>query len=85
MRLRNANAAGQQFVKERITLGARYSYLDLSDGPIDGGRMHTFMPGLNRYWSQHARIQFNYGWSIMDGGPSPGDLHIFQARLQLNF
>jgi len=66
-------------------VGARYSYLDLSDGPIDGGCMHTFMPGLNWYWSQYARLEFNYGWSIVDGGPSPGDLHIFQARLQLSF
>jgi hypothetical protein len=26
--------------------------------------------------------QFNYGFSHVDGGPSPGNLNIFQARVQ---
>ena len=68
-----------------LEVGLRYSYLDLRDGPIDGGRMHIVMPGINWYWSRHARLEFNYGWSAVNGGPSPGDLHMFQARLQFSF
>jgi len=66
-------------------LATRFSYLDLTDGPIDGGRMAILMPGLNWYWNQHLRWQFNYGFSHVDGGPSPGNLNIFQARVQFAY
>jgi phosphate-selective porin OprO and OprP len=68
-----------------IELAARASYLDLSDGPIDGGRMVVLMPGVNWYWSRHLRVQANYGWADVLDGPHPGNLHIFQARLQMYF
>jgi len=68
-----------------LELGLRYSYLDLTDGPIDGGRMSILLPGVNWYLSRHLRLQFNYGWAEIQGGASPGDLHIFQGRAQLLF
>ena len=43
------------------------------------------MPGLNWYWTEHIRWQFNYGFAHAVDGPSPGDLDIFQMRLQLGF
>jgi phosphate-selective porin OprO/OprP len=66
-------------------LGMRYSYLDLTDGAVKGGRMHMFMSGVNWYWGRHMRVQFNYGWSIVQGGALPGDLHSFQGRLQFHY
>lgn len=66
-----------------LELGVRGSYLDLSDGPVQGGRMFMFMPGLNWYLGQHLRLQGNYGWSHVLDGPSPGNLHLFQVRLQI--
>ena len=66
-----------------LEVAARLSYLNLEDGPIDGGRMMIFMPGINWYLSQHLRLQANYGWAMVHEGPHPGNLHLFQARLQL--
>ena len=40
---------------------------------------------LNWYWNQSVRWQFNYGYSHVVDGPSPGNLHVFQVRLQLIF
>ena len=45
--------------------------------------MVVFMPGLNWYWSKHLRLQANYGWAMVQDGPHPGNLQIFQTRLQL--
>jgi phosphate-selective porin OprO/OprP len=66
-----------------LEVGTRLSYLTLNDGPIRGGRMFEFMPGLNWYWSKHVRLQANYGWARVQEGPHPGDLHLFQTRLQV--
>jgi hypothetical protein len=61
------------------------SYLDLTAEGVDGGKMFMIMPGLNWYWSHYARMQFNYGFADVNGGPSPGALHILQGRLQITF
>ena len=66
-------------------LAARYSYLDLNSGSVNGGRMNIAMLGLNWYWNRYVRWQFNTGYANVSGGPSPGDLYIFQGRLQLMF
>ena len=66
-------------------VAARFSYLDLDSGPVLGGRMGIFMTGLNWYWNRYLRWQFNAGYSNVSGGPTPGDLYIFQARLQMTF
>jgi hypothetical protein len=43
------------------------------------------MLGLNWYWNRYLRWQFNTGYASVKSGPSPGDLYIFQARLQMVF
>ena len=43
------------------------------------------MLGLNWYWNRYLRWQFNGGYAWVSGGPSPGDLYILQARLQMVF
>lgn len=68
-----------------LELALRYSYLDLNDGAVSGGRMNILMPGASWYWSEHVRWQFNYGFAHVAEGPSPGNLHTFQSRLQLNY
>ena len=66
-------------------LALRYSYLDLQDGSVNGGRMNVLMTGLNWYWSEHIRWMFNYGFAHVAEGPSPGNLNLFQMRLQWNY
>ena len=66
-------------------VAARLSYLDLVDSSVNGGRMAIGMLGLNWYWNRYLRWQFNGGYASVSGGPSPGDLYILQARLQMVF
>jgi phosphate-selective porin len=66
-------------------VAARLSYLDLNSGTVAGGRMGIGMVGLNWYWNRYVRWQFNTGYASVHGGPTPGDLYIFQARLQTVF
>lgn len=65
--------------------GARYSYLDLDDGPVRGGRMHTVSSNLSWYPTEYLRLQFEHGVSFVNGPTSDGRLHTFQTRFQLAF
>lgn len=66
-------------------IAGRWSYVDLTSGSVNGGRMNIAMLGLNWYWNRYIRWMFNTGYANVTGGPSPGDLYIFQARLQMTF
>jgi phosphate-selective porin OprO/OprP len=66
-------------------LAARYSHLDLNSGVVRGGKMDIGTAGLNWYWDRYLRWQFNYGYATVSEGPSPGNLQIFQARLQMMY
>ena len=66
-------------------LALRGSWLDLSDGPVDGGHMAIVTPGVNWHWTENLRVQANYGIADVSGGASPGDLDMVQVRLQLVF
>jgi phosphate-selective porin len=66
-------------------VAARLSYVDLNSGTVLGGRMGIGMAGLNWYWNRYLRLQFNAGYASISGGPTPGDLYILQARLQMTF
>jgi phosphate-selective porin OprO/OprP len=62
---------------------ARWSWVDLDDGPIDGGRMHVLGAGFNWYWNRWVRWQVGYELAFVDGGRLDGRLHVFQGRFQL--
>jgi phosphate-selective porin OprO/OprP len=62
---------------------ARWSWVDLDDGEVQGGRMHELSAGFNWYWNQWVRWQAGYSLALADGGPLDGRLHVFQARFQL--
>jgi phosphate-selective porin OprO and OprP len=61
-----------------LEFALRYSYLDLEDRTVNGGRMNILMPGLNWYWNEYVHWQFNYGFAHVAHGPSPGNLDLFQ-------
>ncbi len=63
-------------------VGARYSYLDLNDAGIDGGRLRDFTLGLNWYLNPNIRMMWNY---ILADAADRGDANIFQWRFQLSF
>ena len=61
----------------------RWSYIDLTDRDVRGGRASILMSGLNWYWNRYVRLQFNAGWSHASGGPRPGDAAILETRFDL--
>ena len=74
-------------------LAARFSYLDLNDSGMKGGRERNVTAGLNWYLYSNLRLMFNYVFAdVEDTGVSPvfgtrggGDLHAFQMRAALEF
>jgi phosphate-selective porin OprO and OprP len=66
-------------------LKLRWSYTDLDDGPIHGGRMGILSAGVNWYLDRHWRMTLEYLYTRADGPSGDGALHTFQSRLQLRF
>lgn len=67
-------------------VAARYSYLNLNDANIQGGRLQDATLGLNWYLNNFAKVQFNYIRAFLDNpvkGSSQTD--IFGVRGQLDF
>jgi len=68
-----------------VELAMRYSYIDLTDGDIDGGRMMTTTAGINWYLSKTLTVRLNSGYSDIKGGETPGNVFITQTQISLNF
>ncbi len=69
-------------------IAARYNYLDLNDGGIQGGRLQEFNFGVNWYLNVNWKMQFEY---IHDrrydlrAGQIPGDMDGLGIRTQFFF
>jgi len=68
-----------------LELAARFSYTDLTDGPVHGGRIGLLMGELNWYLHSHLRWMFNAGGGQVSGGPDYGNLYVFQTRMGVDF
>ncbi len=62
---------------------ARMSYTDLDDGPIEGGRFWRITPMANWHMSPNLRLEFVYGYGVLDRFDTKGGTHFFQTRVQL--
>jgi phosphate-selective porin OprO/OprP len=62
----------------------RFSYIDLNDEGILGGRAHDHTLGLNWYLNPYTRVMFNYVNSTLDTGID-GTLDVFEMRAQIDF
>ncbi len=60
----------------------RFSTLDLDDGAIHGGKFWRLTPMVNWYVSRVMRIEFIYGYGVLDRYNSKGNVQIFQTRIQ---
>ena len=61
----------------------RYSYSDFESGPIHGGRFWRIAPMLNWYLSDNVRLEFVYGYGMLDRFGLTGYTQFFQTRVQL--
>ncbi len=64
----------------------RYSYVDLNDGAVAGGRVGDHTIGLNWYLTPYTRMMFNYVHSEADRGVlDDGRMDIVEMRAQVDF
>jgi phosphate-selective porin OprO/OprP len=68
-------------------VGARYSWIDLNDNGIPGGRLDDITIGLNWFLNPNAKIQWNYslGWRNAPGTAADGLVHGLGTRLAFDF
>jgi phosphate-selective porin OprO/OprP len=60
----------------------RYSTLNLNDGVIQGGNFWRITPMINWYMTKIIRMEFVYGYGILDRYNVKGSLQVFQTRIQ---
>lgn len=67
-------------------LASRFSYIDLNDGDINGGRMNDWTAGMNWYLNPYTKFQFNYVKSFL-ADPTQGHSYanMFALRAQIDF
>jgi phosphate-selective porin OprO/OprP len=67
-------------------IAMRWSYLNLNDADVRGGRLNDLTLGLNWYLNAFTKFQFNYIRAMLDS-PVNGDsdANIVAARAQIDF
>lgn len=69
-------------------IGLRYSYLDLNDNGVLGGKENDITLGLNWYPNPNVRVMLNYVNANVDRKDlsiDNGDVNIIEARFQVDF
>ena len=66
----------------------RFSYMDLDDDRIDGGKLWDYTLGINWYLNSNVRLMWNYVRSRFDIGPGAdtrADADALTMRIQFDF
>jgi phosphate-selective porin OprO/OprP len=66
-------------------VAGRYSYVNLDNADIHGGRLSMVMAGVNWYLHSHAIWRFDYGFGQVAARQPEGNLNIFQTRFEVDF
>ena len=68
-------------------VGARYSWIDLSNNGINGGTLHEVTLGLNWFLNPNIKFQWNYdfGHRLAEGATSNGTYQGFGMRMAMDF
>lgn len=76
-------------------VAARYDFLDLTDGGVNGGVGHMITAGLNWHWTPYSKVQNNLIWGTIDQsglandvdgtGVDAGNFLTFGSRFMIDF
>jgi phosphate-selective porin OprO and OprP len=61
----------------------KFSYSNLTNGPVQGGIFWRLTPMLNWYLTDNVRLEFAYGQGVLNQSGVTGETRFFQSRLQL--
>jgi len=65
-----------------VELGARYTHVSLSDGPVDGGVFDRTSVGVTWYGPYELRAQVDYGYATLDKSGALGRTQLLTTRVQ---
>jgi phosphate-selective porin len=65
-----------------VELGARYTHVSLSDGPVDGGVFNRTSVGVTWYGPYELRAQVDYGYATLDRSGALGRTQLLTTRVQ---
>lgn len=65
-----------------LEVGGRFTYTNLTGGTIDGGRISRYTTAVSWYPSSTLRLEFNYGYSIVERAGITGHGHGLSGRIQ---
>jgi phosphate-selective porin OprO/OprP len=68
-----------------VELVLRFSYSDLDDGTVRGGKFWRLTPMVNWHLADYLRLEFVYGYGRLDRFDLEGNTQFFQSRFQLEF
>ena len=68
-----------------LEIAARFSYTDLTDGNVQGGRLAMLMTSLNWYLRPQLKWMFEVGAGSVHGSPSDGRMMLVQTRIGIDF
>ena len=60
----------------------RLSYTDLDDGAIQGGKFWRITPMVNWHMTDNVRLEFSYGYGVLDRFGIRGGTQFFGTRIQ---
>jgi phosphate-selective porin OprO/OprP len=61
----------------------KFSYSNLTNGPVQGGIFWRVTPMINWYLSDNVRLEFCYGYGVLTRFGTKGATQFFQSRIQL--
>jgi phosphate-selective porin OprO and OprP len=64
-----------------LELTLNYSYIDLNDGNLRGGRFWRISPIVKYHLMEYLRVELGYGYGVLDRFDREGKTHFFQGRL----
>jgi phosphate-selective porin OprO/OprP len=64
-----------------LELTLNYSYVDLDDGTLSGGKLWRISPTLKWHLMEYMRFEVGYGYGVLDRFDLEGKTHFVQIRL----